>query len=217
MGSVNPNLWQSQRVAVLVDVHNLYFSGRNQFQARVAFDKLLDGICDGRLLSRAIAYVVQRPDVRQDNFIDALANFGYEVRVKDSKMRPSDKAQADSKPVPVRTSWEVGMTLDAVSLMDKVDVVVIASGDSCYVPLAQYLKTNGCRVEIAAFEDSTSNELIKTADDFIPIEKEWTMPEKSQASHSQPQQPVLVDNQEDDEAQPVSNESRLGIFGSKKK
>jgi len=57
-------------------------------------------------------------------------------------------------------------------LADKVDSIIIMSGDSDFVELVEHLKSRGVRVEIAAVAKTTSRLLIETADYFTPIEKE---------------------------------------------
>jgi uncharacterized LabA/DUF88 family protein len=58
-------------------------------------------------------------------------------------------------------------------LAQKLDVVVLVTGDGDYVPLVEYLKSNtGCRVEVVAFGKSTSARLIDEADEFTDLDKE---------------------------------------------
>ena len=191
-----------QRVAVLVDVSNLYHSVRMQHQARICYDKFLEGLGNGRQIIRSIAYIIHRPDVTQAAFLDALSRFGFDLRTKELKMRTGQ----DGSMIPVRTSWEVGLTLDAVTIADKVDVVILASGDKCYLPLVHFLKMRGCRVEISGFDHSTSGDLIKNADKFIPIRKEWMMAQRDNVPQDE--------EDEEDEPQPLSYESRL-VFDRK--
>jgi uncharacterized LabA/DUF88 family protein len=54
----------------------------------------------------------------------------------------------------------------------KVDTIIILSGDSDYVELVRYLKSRGVRVEIAAVEKNTAAVLIEEADHFTPITQE---------------------------------------------
>jgi len=46
-----------QRIAVLVDVQNIYYSAKNLFNAKVNYKNLLSMVTYDRLLVRAIAYV----------------------------------------------------------------------------------------------------------------------------------------------------------------
>lgn len=66
------------RVAVLADVQSLFFAAKNVQQSKVEYGRLLAGIAGHRLVSRAIAYVVQREQLGS-GFCDALARFGYDI------------------------------------------------------------------------------------------------------------------------------------------
>lgn len=164
----------AQRVAILVDVPNLYHAAKMRCQARVQYDKLLDGLRCGRQVVRSVAFLVHRPDVPQTGFLEALSRFGYETRVQEMKVR----LDAEQKQIPVRASPEIPITIEALTLANKVDTVVIVSGDGCYVPLVEALRVRGCRVEVAAVEGSLASELQKVADKFLPITSAWMLPEK---------------------------------------
>ena len=60
--------------------------------------------------------------------------------------------------------------MDAIRQMGKVDSVILASGDGDYIPLLDYLKNFGVRVEVIAFGKSSSSKLIEAADDFIDMD-----------------------------------------------
>lgn len=151
-----------QRLGVLVDVQNLFYSARSQYKAKVNFAKLLSTLVDGRRLIRAVAYVVQTKEIDQSNFIDMLERNGYEVRSKDLKVRADGSSKGD---------WDMGIAVDAISLADRLDVIVIVSGDGDYVDLVNMLKGRGVRVEVASFPKSTAAELINAANAYVPIEK----------------------------------------------
>ncbi|NQU99858.1 MAG: NYN domain-containing protein, partial [Parcubacteria group bacterium] len=47
-----------QRVAILIDVQNMYYSARNLHNSKVDFGNVVKDALSDRLLVRAIAYVV---------------------------------------------------------------------------------------------------------------------------------------------------------------
>ena len=49
---------QDQRVAVLIDVQNLYHSAKNLYKARVNFKAIVKTAVENRKLIRAFAYVI---------------------------------------------------------------------------------------------------------------------------------------------------------------
>ncbi len=162
------------RVAVLVDVQNMFYSAKYLKQSKVDYGKLLTGILDGRSLVRAIAYIVQKPDVDQSGFHDALSRIGFDLRVKEMKIHP----QVGDKKSVAKGSHDITITCDALMLAPKVDTIVLVTGDGDFAILADRLKALGCRVEVVSFDGSTAGDLIHAADEFIPINDEWIFKEK---------------------------------------
>ena len=152
-----------QRLGIFVDVQNMFYSAKSLHQSKVDYGKLLAELVTGRKLVRAIAYVVQKPDVDQSGFLEALRRAGYEVRRKELALRDDGSTRGD---------WDVGMTIDALSLAPKLDTAVLVTGDGDFALLAEALKARGCRVEVASFEQSTSNELMRCCDQFMPMGSE---------------------------------------------
>lgn len=165
---------KDQRVAVFVDVQNLFYSARNIYDAKMHFGKLLDFISRGRKLIRAIAYIVQKEGVDQSSFVEALHRFGYEIRSKVLKQRPDGTAKGD---------WDMGIAIDTISMADKLDTVVLVSGDGDFVPLVEMLKARGCRVEVMAFERSTAAELKSAATLYIRVEESLLLKERGKRNH----------------------------------
>jgi uncharacterized LabA/DUF88 family protein len=199
-------VFSGQRTAILIDVQNLFYSAKVILQAKIDYNKLLNGLSRDRIVTRAIAYLIQRPDVSQSNFMDALGRMGFDIRVKEVK----NKKDESGKIIPTKGNYSIMMALDIADLVHKVDTIIIVSGDGELVPLAEYIRNHGCRVEIAAFDDSVSNDLIDAADGFISVPDEWTFPDPK----LQNQQPVnandIVNDSENnkfDEQQPESFES----------
>lgn len=153
-----------QRVGVFVDVSNMYHSARHLYNARVNFTEILKRAVSRRRLIRAIAYVVSADIEREQDFFEALKLSGFEVKSKDLQIFAGGMKKGD---------WDVGIAVDAIILAQKLDVVVLVTGDGDYLPLVEYLRVNtGCRVEVLAFSKSASNKLIAEADEFVDMDKE---------------------------------------------
>jgi uncharacterized LabA/DUF88 family protein len=155
-----------QRVAVVVDVQNLFYSAKFQYNARVNFKKLLELAVDERQLIRALAYVVQTKDIDQTSFLDLLKGSGYEVKSKDLKIRADKSSKGD---------WDMGIAIDSISLSEKIDVLVLVSGDGDYVDLLNYLKSRGVKIEVISFPKSTAQELIDTASEYIALDEKYLL------------------------------------------
>src|SRR3989339_706754 len=160
----NPLKHPEQRVGVFIDVQNLYYSAKNLHGKKVNFGNIVQEAVAGRKLIRAIAYVVRTETQEEQPFFEALYNLGIETREKDLQVFTSGNKKAD---------WDVGLTVDAIRLAPSLDAVVLVSGDGDYVPLVEYLqKSSGKSVEVVAFGDTTSSELIAEADDFIDLSQD---------------------------------------------
>ncbi len=153
---------KNHRVGVFVDVQNMYHSAKNLYRARVNFQELLKFVTAGRELVRALAYVVKSDTEEERAFFDALEKAGFELKIKDLQVFPGGMKKGD---------WDVGLAIDAVSLSKQMDVVVIASGDGDFEPLAEYLKFSGTVVEVAGFKRSTSAKIVEVANNFLDLEE----------------------------------------------
>jgi len=151
-----------QRIALLIDVQNLYHSARNLYGARVNFGEILKLAVSKRNLIRAFAYVVRTKTGEEKAFFDALTKLGIETRVRDLQEFYGGLKKAD---------WDVGITVDAIRISPSVDTIVLASGDGDFLQLLEYLKNRGKRIEIIAFGRSSSSKLKEAADEFMDIEK----------------------------------------------
>ena len=150
-----------QRIGLLIDIQNLYYSARVLYGRKVNFKNLLSAAVENRKLIRAIAYGISTEEAQEEKFFDALENLGFEVKTKDLQIFAGGQKKGD---------WDVGIAIDAIKLSKSVDVIILASGDGDYVPLVEYIQsTTGCRVEGVAFAESTSTRLIESLDDFLNL------------------------------------------------
>lgn len=154
---------KNQRVAVFIDAQNMYHSARSLFGGRVNFKAVLQAAVGGRQLIRAFSYVIRTKTGEEKAFLEALEKVGIELRVKDLQEFYGGAKKAD---------WDVGLTVDAVRTAEIVDTIVIASGDGDFIPLVEYLKNQGRRVEVIAFGRSSSGKLKEIVDDFIDLGEE---------------------------------------------
>ncbi|WP_276271233.1 NYN domain-containing protein [Haloarcula litorea] len=152
-----------QRVAVLADAQNLYHTAQSLYSRNIDYSALLEEAVSGRELSRAIAYVIRADSPEEESFFEALVDIGFETRIKEIKTFGDGSKKAD---------WDVGMSLDAVTLAAHNDAVVLCTGDGDFARLCRYLRHEGCRVEAMGFEQSTAEELRDAADGFVDMSEE---------------------------------------------
>jgi len=154
---------KEQRVGVFVDVQNLYYSAKNLYKAKVNFASVLRDAVSGRKLVRAFAYAIKADIKEEKGFHAALEKIGYEVKTKDLQTFPGGAKKGD---------WDIGIAMDTIELANKLDTIVLVSGDGDFVELLQHLRrAMGCRVEVMAFGPSCSGKLRDEADHFTDMEK----------------------------------------------
>lgn len=152
---------RDQRVGILVDVSNMYHSAKNLYNSRVNYKEVLKAAVAGRKLIRATAYVIKTESEEETPFFEALVQQGFEVKMKDLQIFAGGAKKAD---------WDVGIAVDAIKLADKLDVIVLVTGDGDYLPLVSYLQnTKGCLVEVMAFRQTASSKLVEESDDFTNL------------------------------------------------
>ncbi len=154
---------KEQRVAVFIDVQNMYHSAKNLYRAKVNFEEVLKTATASRKLIRAIAYGIKTEGEEERAFFEALRRRGIEVKIKELQVFPGGLKKGD---------WDVGMAVDAIKFSNYLDTIVLVTGDGDFVPLVDYLKNaTPVRVEIVAFGNSCSGQLKYIADDFIDLEE----------------------------------------------
>lgn len=158
------SIYKEQRVGVLVDIQNLYYSAKVLHKKKVNFGQVLKTATGDRKLIRAIAYGISTLEGQEEKFFEALEKQGFEVKTKDLQIFPGGAKKGD---------WDVGITVDAIKMSKNLDAIVLVSGDGDYIPLVEYIQsTTGCRVEGIAFLESTSNKLVETLDDFTNLSED---------------------------------------------
>ena len=152
---------KSQRVGIFIDTQNLYHSAKNLYKAKVNFGNVVQEALAGRVLIRAVAYVIRTESEDEKSFFEALNKIGIETKVKDIRIFAGGAKKAD---------WDIGMAIDAIAMSEKLDTIILATGDGDFVPLVEFLHyTQGCQVEVISFGKSSSGQLKEAADDFVDM------------------------------------------------
>jgi NYN domain-containing protein len=145
----------SQSVAILIDGNNIEMSLTkltNNKSAVLNFDKVIPKLLNGRGLNRLIYF--------------------REGRSISQKLADRLHTHYFGSVVPCHKSADIPLSIQATQLAEKVDTIIILSGDSDYVELVRHVKSKGVRVEIAAIEITTAAILKEEADYYIPITEE---------------------------------------------
>lgn len=151
---------ENQRVAVFVDNQNIYYSAKNLYNSLIDFGAVLKHALGKRKLIRAFSYVIKADVGAEKEFFNALSKIGFEVKSKDLQVFYGGNKKGD---------WDVGLCMDVVRMIPKIDVCVLVSGDGDYSELVEYAKSQGVRVEVMAFQKTASSKLLEIADSFYDL------------------------------------------------
>ena len=151
------------RVAIFVDVQNVYYTVKQIYGCHFDYRAFWDQVTEGREVVRAFAYAIDRKDQKQIRFQQILESIGFEVKLKPFIQRSDGSAKGD---------WDVGITLDMIELANEVDVAVLASGDGDFDLVVRKLRdAHGVEVEVYGARKLTAATLIQAATRFVPIEQ----------------------------------------------
>jgi uncharacterized LabA/DUF88 family protein len=154
-----------QRVAILVDGQNIYLSAK-EYGRQLGCDctpnfDVIMAQAQGRPVIRAIAYIVEVEGCDSQPFVAALEGKGFEVRAKQARKLFNGKF--------TKADWDMGIAMDAIALSNRTDVIILAGGDRDYIDLVSMLKSRGLRVEVEAFENAFSVDLMNIADEAVVL------------------------------------------------
>ena len=83
------------RVVLLADVQNIYYTARQAYGCHVNYKQLWDRVTANRLVVAAFAYAIDRHDEKQSRFQQILRDIGFEVKLKPFIQRADGSAKGD--------------------------------------------------------------------------------------------------------------------------
>jgi len=149
-----------QKVGVFIDAENIEMAGYNVHGGRVNYALLIEEVGQ-REVTRIIYYKPIHKNIT-DDFRRFWLTLGGEIK------QPMKNADA----------W---LTIDAVTLADKMDVAVILAGDKDYLPLLWYLKNRGCKVEVWSFPETCAEVMKEAADRYMALDDRFVLRDKPAA------------------------------------
>lgn len=151
-----------KKIAVFADVQNLYYTVRQAHGCHFNYAALWADISQRGQIVEAYAYAIERGDAKQQQFQQILRNLGFTVKLKPFIQRSDGSAKGD---------WDVGIALDVMDAAERVDEVVLASGDGDFDLLLQRARArHGVVCSVYGVEGLTAHSLIRAADRFVPVE-----------------------------------------------
>jgi uncharacterized LabA/DUF88 family protein len=157
----NPN----DKVAIFIDGENIHYSAKH-LNMRLDYLKLCRKLADGRRLLRSYFYTaVSNQSEGKIDFINFLKLNGFTVVTKEIKSFNDTEGSSRN----VRGALDMEMAIDVLQLSDKLDTVILCTGDGDFKALVTALGRRGIHVEICALREMTSTELIATADAYTDL------------------------------------------------
>ncbi len=152
-----------KKIAVFVDVQNIYYTTRDTFQRQFNYRKFWQQLSEQGNIVHANAYATRRSDDAQHKFQKALKHIGFTVKLKPFIQRSDGSAKGD---------WDVGITIDIMELAPEVDTVVLLSGDGDFDLLLQKIQQKfQVNTQVYGVLALTANSLINTTNEFVPIDE----------------------------------------------
>lgn len=159
------------KIALFVDVQNIYYTVRQAYQAQFNYTAFWKEVSQKGEIVAAYAYAIDRGDPKQRSFQNFLKQLGFEVKLKPYIQRSDGSAKGD---------WDVGIALDAYEVASDVDTVVLASGDGDFDLLALKVQARfKTQFEVYGVPSLTANSIIDAASQFNPIYEPLLMNQQS--------------------------------------
>ncbi|MGD8560094.1 MAG: NYN domain-containing protein [Gammaproteobacteria bacterium] len=153
-----------KKIAVFVDVQNIYYTTRQAYGRQFDYRKLWERISSQGQIVSAIAYAIERGDDKQHKFQNALKQIGFTIKLKPYIQRSDGSTKGD---------WDVGIAIDVMDASKDVDTVVLLSGDGDFDLLLDRIKQDyHVQAEVYGVPALTAGSLIDAASVFHPIEED---------------------------------------------
>jgi uncharacterized LabA/DUF88 family protein len=160
-----------ERVAFFVDGANFYQTARN-LNIDIDYRRMLTSFVGDAYLLRAHYYTAMADDQEFSSLrplIDWLDYNGFQITTKAMREFTDNNGQRRR----VRPSLDVDLTVDAMTLAEKVNHIVLFSGDGNYRALVEALQKKGVKVTVVSSlktnPSMVSDELRRTADHFLDL------------------------------------------------
>lgn len=153
------------KIAIFVDVQNIYYTTRDTYSRSFDYRQFWKKLSQQGFIVHAHAYAIDRGDQQQQKFQDALRHIGFNVHLKPYISRSDGSSKGD---------WDVGITIDVMEVAEKVDRVVLLSGDGDFDLLLKKIRSlYGVTTQVYGVRQLTAQSLIDASDEYFPINENY--------------------------------------------
>lgn len=160
---------KAQRVALFVDSENLEITVRTNYLVKAGSS------ATAQTHSIFPDWKTIIPEIVGDRQLVRTLYYKEKGRPVSHKFRSFWSEEFDGEVRQPPKSVDPYIIVDAISMCEKVDVIIIFGGDKDYLPLVTYAKSQGCKVEVASFGPAAAREITKIADKFHKLTKQHTL------------------------------------------
>ncbi len=164
------NFYPTERIGLFIDGSNLYASAR-ALNFDIDYKSLLKAFSDKGVLVRAFYYTAIIDD--QDYspirpLVDWLDYNGYTMVTKPTKEFTDSAGRRK-----IKGNMDIELAVDVMEMSERLDHIVLFSGDGDFRSLVEAVQRKGCRVSVVSTIQSSppmvADELRRQADEFIDL------------------------------------------------
>ena len=156
----------TQRVGVYVDAENIRYNGG--YQMRYDVLRRFAGRENG-ILQRLNTYIAYDEERAREDFEYKKKSKTYQQMVRDFGWKVTTKIVRrytdEAGNVSTKANADLDMAVDAMLQSEKLDLVIMVTGDGDFLQVVNALQNRGCRVELIAFKN-ISRQLQQEVDEF---------------------------------------------------
>ena len=156
----------TQRVGVYVDAENIRYNGG--YQMRYDVLRRFAGRENG-ILQRLNTYIAYDEERAREDFEYKKKSKTYQQMVRDFGWKVTTKIVRrytdEAGNVSTKANADLDMAVDAMLQAEKLDLVIMVTGDGDFLQVVNALQNRGCRVELIAFKN-ISRSLQQEVDEF---------------------------------------------------
>jgi len=158
---------EKERISIFIDAANIFYSQKS-LGWRVDYKKFLSyWHSQGRITGVYFYTAVISTKKEQLKFFKALEKIGYTVITREVKVIHDRK----NKKMVQKGNFDVKLAIDIVLRAKEFDVAILASGDSDFEPVVEYLRSVKKKVIIVSARGHVARELVRKANQYMPLEK----------------------------------------------